>query len=203
MVDVKKAFDSVSPHILSTKLSNYGFDGNACDLILSFMTNRDQYVDLNGASSSQRSINGGTPQGSLLGPILFSLFVNDLCEIPIFSDICLYADDTTLYISGPKLDVIAHKLVADLSLLNSWMRMNCLEINASKSELLHIRPSKNSVHLPQGVITIGDLPVARSPVIKFLGIHLDEEIKGSSYFEHLKRKLVGGVAALSLEPVTF
>ena len=188
----------MSPYILSIKLGHYGFDQKACELVRSFMSHRCQFVDINGTTySSHRVVERGIPQGSLLGPTLFSLFFNDLCSLPFFSNICLYADDTTLYISGTDLNVISQKLIADLYLLAKWMRTNCLSINASKSEILHIRPFRNSSVLAVNKITIDNQPIPRSSSIRFLGAFLDEELKGSAYFGNLKRKLIGGVAALS------
>ena len=196
-IDVKKAFDSVSPSLLATKLSNYGFDQNACNLIYSFMSDRTHFVHIGDSYSSHRLVNCGVPQGSLLGPTLFTLFFNDLCSIPFSSRVYLYADDTTLHICGPVLQSIAQDLNNDLTLVDNWMFNNCLSINASKSEVLHIRPSRNSVSLTDGIININTLPIPLSPTIRFLGVFFDENLSGEAYFAHLKQKLVGGVAALS------
>ena len=197
LIDVKKAFDSVSPSILSIKLSKYGFDRKACNLVENFMSNRFQFVDIGGNYSSRRVVDCGVPQGSLLGPTLFLLFFNDLCALPFFSKVCLYADDTTLYISGTDLNVISQKLNADLYLLDNWMHSNCLAINTSKSEILHVRPSRNAPTLADNILTIGNQPVPRSSTIRFLGVFLDDQLSGVSYFASLKRKLIGGIAALS------
>ena len=196
LVDVKKAFDSVSPHILSVKLRSYGFDQNACNLIYSFMTNRSQFVDVGGNYSARRVVDCGVPQGSLLGPTLFSLFFNDLCSLPFFANECLYADDTTLYISGLDLKVVSQKLSSDLYLLDHWMSKNCLAINASKSEVLHIRPKRGSPGLSENMITINNQSIPCSAAIRFLGVLIDDDLSGSAYFAGLKRKLIGGVAAL-------
>ena len=155
------------------------------------------FVDIGGTYSSCQVVNCGTPQGSLLGPTLFSLFINDLCNLPFFSTISLYADDTTLHLSGLNLDIISQKVNSDLFLLDRWMQNNGLKINASKSEVLHIRPTKYSITLPDGKITIGFEAIPSKPAIRFLGIRLDSELSGYAYFDHMKKKLVGGVAALS------
>ena len=143
----KKAFDSVSPSILKIKLDSYGFDQTSCNLLYSFMSNRSQFVDKRGSHSAHRLVDYGVPQGSLLGPTLFTLFFNDVCSLPFASRAHLYADDTTLHISGPNLQTIAQELNNDLNTFKQCMVSNCLYINASKSEVVHIRPSRQSILL--------------------------------------------------------
>jgi hypothetical protein len=196
-VDVQKAFDSVSPVILTSKLMKYGFDQNACDLLSSFMSTRSQFVDIGGSYSTHRLVSCGVPQGSLLGPTLFTVFFNDICSLPFKSRVYLYADDTTLHISGSTLQSIAEALNDDLSLLHNWMDSNCLRINASKSEVMHIRPSRCAQSLGSGAININNVPIRCSPSIRFLGVSLDDNLSGEAYFDHLRRSLVGAVAAIS------
>ena len=197
MVDVKKAFDSVSPHILCIKLRHYGFDDRFCDLVFSFMTDRSQFVDVGSTFSRPQTIHRGVPQGSLLGPLLFLIFFNDLCSLPFFSNVNIFADDTSLYISGQDREILVQKLNADLYTLDSWMRYNYLSINANKSEIIYFRPSKSLPDLPAGKIQIGCSPIPIRSSIRFLGVLIDDDLSGSAYFSWLRRKLVGGVAAIT------
>lgn len=196
-VDLAKAFDSVSPAILSVKLNGYGFTDRACSLLCDFMVKRQQFVDIGGCFSSSLLVSYGVPQGSLLGPTLFSLFFNDFCFLPIFSKTILYADDTTLFLSGDSLSIISEQLNCDLFLINKWMAENCMSINSKKTLVLHIPPKKTSARLVEGTIQIESVPVKISTYIRFLGVSIDDKLSGIEYFSCLRRKLISSVASLS------
>ena len=107
-IDLRKAFDTVNHSILLQKLNHYGVRGLANSWFSSYLSDRTQYVDLRGASSSEAGILCGVPHGSILGPLLFLLYVNDLLTVSTLLKAILFADDTTLYISGKRIEDLIH-----------------------------------------------------------------------------------------------
>ena len=96
-IDLKKAFDTIDHEILVNKLKFYGIRGVALDWLKSYLNNRKQYVNFNGTSSDMKTILCGIPQGSILGPTLFLLFINDICNVSKLLKFVLFADDTNIY----------------------------------------------------------------------------------------------------------
>ena len=135
-LDLRKAFDTV-PHLrLISKLKGYGIKGNILSWITDFLSNRTQFVSINSASSSKVPVTSGVPQGSVLGPILFIYYINDM---PDFIDCAMkiFADDTKVYsnVSTPELK---EKLQACIDRLNEWTEIWLLRFNTTKCKVLHI-----------------------------------------------------------------
>ena len=102
-IELRKAFDTVNHEILLTKLEHYGIRGNLLNWFMSHLTNRNQYVSINGESSVPLDINCGVPQGSVLGPLLFLLYINDLPNTSNVLNFYLFADDTNIYYESNSL----------------------------------------------------------------------------------------------------
>ena len=132
-VDFSKAFDSVDRSILLRKLQVYGIRGPAYNLLMDYLTNRFQYVSVNGASSSIRSMHHGVPQGSNLGPLLFLVYINDLPTISSNFSSILFADDTTLTFKNQNLSDLETQCNNNLSLFYQWCSSNRLTINTEKT----------------------------------------------------------------------
>ena len=140
-IDLEKAFDTVNHNILINKLSYYGFRGNCQNLIKSFLTNRKQFVSINGYDSSILDIRCGVPQGSTLGPLLFLIYINDLNFSIKSSTPSHFADDTCIVHHSNKLKTLETELNCDLKLCNEWLKVNRLSLNVDKSKfvLFHSR----------------------------------------------------------------
>ena len=137
LMDLSKAFDCIRHDLLIAKLHAYGFSREALTLINNYLTNRQQRVKVNGSFSSWKSVVGGVPQGSVLGPLLFNIYINDLLLFIQDSDICNYADDTTTtYTCNKNLDNIVHKLENDCTIALKWFADNFMKLNADKCHLL-------------------------------------------------------------------
>ena len=105
-VDLSKAFDTVNHKILLQKLDHYGFRGKTNNLLQSYLSNRKQYVEINGTKSNHRPITCGVPQGSVLGPLLFLIYINDLPNCCQSGNTRIFADDTTVFFNAKNSDEI-------------------------------------------------------------------------------------------------
>ena len=131
-IDFKKAFDLINPKLLFLKLFQYGFDNNALGLFKDYFQNRLQYCKVSSALSDKVDITIGVPQGSVLGPLLFLIFINDIAYCSDLSCF-LFADDTTLFESGHDPLVVIEKLKAKLLPIIEWVKFNQLSINWGKT----------------------------------------------------------------------
>ena len=112
-IDLQKAFDTVNHDILLQKLEHYGIRGTALKWFQSYLTNRKQFVSINGHSSSQREITCGVPQGSVLGPLLFLIYINDLPKSSKLLSFYLFADDTNIYFESDNLATLTKKSITN------------------------------------------------------------------------------------------
>ena len=136
--DLTKAFDTVNHSILLRKLSGLGVDDAARDWFNSFLSNRCQVTCCKNAMSDLPSISIGVPQGSILGPLLFIIYMNDLPDVLDHCSVTLYADDTVLYLASKSITKVESKINSDLSRVCSWMRANQLTLNIKKSKSMLI-----------------------------------------------------------------
>ena len=125
-MDLSKAFDSIPHDLTIAKLNAYGFDKQSLKLIYSYFEGRQQRVKINSEYSSWEEILTGVPQGSVLGPLLFNLFINDLFLFVEESEICNYADDNTLSVADFEIDYIIDRLQSDINRLQCWLKNNNL-----------------------------------------------------------------------------
>ena len=142
-VDLQKAFDTVDHNILLNKLDHHGIRGVANNWFKSYLSNRNQFVIKNGVNSDLQSMKIGVPQGSVLGPLLFLIYINDLHSTITFCTTRHFADDTNLVIKNKSLKQLKKQLNFDLCKLVSWLKANKISLNKSKTEMLIFRhPNK-------------------------------------------------------------
>ena len=135
-IDLKKAFDTINHSILLKKLNHYGIRGISNDWLNSYMRDRHQFVNYNDVNSEMLKIVCGVPQGSILGPILFILYINDLCKVSEILKFVLFADDTNLFASGTDLKQLCDVINEELIKINVWFRVNKLSLNVSKTNFM-------------------------------------------------------------------
>ena len=158
-LDLKKAFDTVNPVILQEKLRAIGVHGTELQWFDNYFTNRTHVVSANGAVSTTQPISCGVPQGSILGPLLFTLYVNDLSSVAVHGKVVLYADDTAIFVSGKNIEDIQGKLNSDLERISAWLYANKLTLNANKTKTMLFGTNQRLARLEQ------------VPCFKYLGLH--------------------------------
>ena len=132
VVDLQKAFDTVNHNILVKKLEHYGVIGNVLDWFRSYLCGRSQYVTVNGHVSASLSITCGVQQGSVLGPLLFLIYVNDLPSISKILEFYLCADDTSIYFESGNLLTLQKIVNRELRKVKKWLEANRLALNVNK-----------------------------------------------------------------------
>ena len=135
-VDLQKAFDTVNHEILIYKLNHYGIRGTVNDWFSSYLSNRSQYVSILGFKSNTLNVKHGVPQGSVLGPLLFLLYINDLHKAIKYSKVYHFADDTNLLNISASYKKLQKQLNIDLKLLYKWLLANKISLNCAKTELI-------------------------------------------------------------------
>ena len=195
-IDLQKAFDTVDHQILLKKLEHYGVRGLANNWFKSYLTNRQQFVSVNGFNSSKKTMHYGVPQGSVLGPLLFLIYINDLNKAIKFCTTHHFADDTNLLYIGQSLKQIQKYVNFDLKFLCNWLKANRISLNASKTELIVFRdPRKKSEHVLK--IKIDGKKLLPSRYVKYLGVLVDCHLNWHAHEMELHLKLSRAVGMLS------
>ena len=177
-IDLQKAFDTVNHDILCEKLAFYGFRGNSQLLIKSFLSNRQQYVSINGFDSSKLDIHCGVPQGSTLGPLLFLLYINDLRFALKDATASHFVDDTCILYASNKLKSIETVLNCGLKSISDWLKANRLSLNVDKSKLLMFKSKQRMLNSDSISIKLGGVKLIPADSVKYLGLHLDKYFLG-------------------------
>ena len=179
MLDLQKAFDTVQHDILLQKLRALGFDSASVQWIRSYLENRLQMVDINGTLSSLLPLKCGVPQGSILGPLLFLIYVNDMksaCDCNLF----LFADDAALLVSHKEKSVVETLLSSELKKISIWLADNKLSLHLGKTESILFASKIKLKQNPGLKILVGNTVIQTKKEITYLGCILDENLSGES-----------------------
>lgn len=199
MVDFKKAFDLVDHEILLKKLRHYRLTDQTVSWFSSYLTNRKQNVSLNNAMSEDEVIIDGVPQGSILGPLLFLLFINDLPLYTESSKTDMYADDTTLYTSGKTTEEITDNLQIALDNLDVWCKCNGMIINTAKTKVMLITTHQKRASLANEALslTLNSVDLTMISNDKTLGVVIDHNLTWSNHIDKLCKKMASNLWLLS------
>ena len=184
-IDLCKAFDTVDHSILLYKLNCLGIRGVPANLIQSYLQERTQTTIVNGEKSNPAKIICGVPQGSILGPLLFLLYINDLATASLF-EVRLFADDACLLLDHYKTDQLEKNVNLELIKINNWMKTNKLTINFSKTNYVIFSNKTNNYDYN---IEIEGNVLDRVSNIKYLGVFINEKLKWGPHIEHLVTKV--------------
>ena len=194
-VDLSKAFDTVDHSILLKKLEHYGIKGRNLSWFQSYLSNRKQYIEYkqeNKTSNTELSnIICGVPQGSILGPLLFIIYVNDLCQTPEFLKPIMFADDTNLFCKSKTVKTLFLKANIELQKISEWFQANKLSLNEDKTRftLFHKLQDRDNLPLQPPVLKTNNYKIERSSSIKFLGVMVDEHLNWKDHINIIENKL--------------
>ena len=171
-LDFRKAFDTINHEILLSKLTHYRIRGQAVDWFQPFVRQRVQYTSISGFDSEPSLVTHGVPQGSVLGPLLFIIFINDLHKSVKHSQILHFADDTNLLYLNKSMKKISKHINHDLSLVVQWLRSNKISLNADKTEIIIFRSKRKQITKYLN-FRISGQKVNISNKVKYLGIQME------------------------------
>ena len=192
LMDLSKAFDCINHELLIAKLHAYGFSKESVRLIKSYLSNRWQRVKINTTFSSWFELIMGVPQGSVLGPLLFNIYLNDLFWIIEETDVCNFADDTTLYTCDMDLETVLRKLEHDSLLAIEWFEANYMKLNKDKCHLLVAGHKHEWVWAK-----IGEEIIWESNEVKLLGINIDRNLSFETHITNICKKANAKLTAIA------
>ena len=186
-MDLSKAFDTLDHSILLSKLAYYGIGRDMCNnLLKSYLTDRYQYVEYKSARSPTKSIITGVPQGSILGPLLFLIYINDLPMVSQIFDMIMYADDTTLYCNINR-DISDQDINAELKKVSDWLCSNKLSLNVKKTKCMVFHTAQRKVAYP--ILTLNNIEIERVTQFNFLGVIISSNMKWNGHVTHISQKI--------------
>ena len=191
-VDFSKAFDTVNHSILLRKLDHHGIRGVPLELFKSYLSNRKQYTCVNGSKSQELLIEIGVPQGSVLGPLLFLLYINDLPYASVLLT-KLFADDTCLVFSAKTIDQLQIVINSEMLKIHNWMVSNKLSINYSKTKYMLFHRQRNQHPFS---LYINNKRIDKVNCIKYLGVKIDDKLTWRKHIKYIEGKLSSACGAI-------
>jgi hypothetical protein len=179
VLDLQKAFDTVDHKILLGKLSAIGLNENSVKWFESYLTDRSQVVDMDGTHSSMEKITCGVPQGSILGPLLFLVYVNDMVSA-VNCKLLLYADDSALMVSHSDANIIQERLSTELTSVSDWLVDNKLSLHLGKTESILFGTKHKLKKHSELNITCNNTNITATKAVKYLGLDLDQSLSGNN-----------------------
>ena len=188
-LDLSKAFDTVNHQILLNKLKFYGLQQSEYNWIQSYLSNRKQQVYVNGVASDSCLISTGVPQGSIRGPLLFIIFINDLPKTSTFFSTRLYADDTSLTASGSDLDSLLCEINNHLPAIYEWLCSNKLTLNLTKTKYIIFMPRQKESYNLYPPLTVANVYLEKSSCVKYLGVYIDCHLTWHDHIDYICNKI--------------
>ena len=188
-IDLEKAFDTVNHKLLLDKLKHYGVSGTANKWLESYLSNRKERVKFNGENSEYLSVTCGVPQGSILGPLLFLIYINDMHQAVKYSKMHHFAADTYLKCSDKNDRLLKNKMNKDLALLFDWLCSNRLSLNVSKTEFIVFKPPKKKLET-RFTLKLNRIVLYESKKIRYLGLIVDDKLSWKFHIYELRKNSI-------------
>jgi hypothetical protein len=187
-LDLKRAFETIDRNILMQKLFCYGITEDEYNWFKSYLDERFQKTGFDGVMSAIKKVELGVPQGSVLGPLLFVLYINDIVLAVQHSTVNLFADDTLLSVVGGDAEECLNKMNEDLASLTRWLNFNKLKLNIEKTKYMII--TSRRIEAPNTTsLLINGSPIERVQCMKYLGVKIDEKLNFKEHLTMITKKM--------------
>ena len=198
-LDLSKAFDSISHSLLLHKLAELGLAENSINYVKSYLTNRKQRTKFNNCISEEETVKSGIPQGSILGPILFVCFTNDLAtEFNQDCKVISYADDTQLIVNAKSSEALKTKIEQAIKTAQEWYNNNSMKNNVGKTEILIINKARNQENVEIEIVDEGKTRQIKSEEnIKILGTYIDSQLNWDKHIKFIKKRSMNAILNLN------